>query len=349
MKRYIFAIALALFALTACDDDQQRPYVEPDPPIVPVDFAKGADIGWLTQWENSGVKFYDAGGNQMEGMALMKSLGMDALRFRVWVNPSGTNAWCGKADVVNKCKRAHALGMRIMIDFHYSDSWADPEKQNKPAAWRSLDFEGLKQAVADHTKDVLQAIKDEGIDVAWVQVGNETSGGMLWEDGRATNSNMANYAALHNAGYYAAKEVYPNTKVIVHINNGYDQNLFHWIIGGLYNNGAKFDIIGMSLYPAYSGMNWQDTLANCIANMESMWATFRTPSMIVEVGYQWNDAATAKAYLSAMITQTRALKDYKCQGVFYWEPMSNPAWQNYALGAFAANGRPTEALDAFAL
>lgn len=163
-------------------------------------------------------------------MKLVQSLGVDAVRLRVWVNPQ--NGWCNQDDLLVKARRAKHLGMRLLIDFHYSDTWADPGQQNKPAAWSTLSFSELKAAVASHTTSVLQLLKDNGIQPEWVQVGNETGNGMLWEDGKAS-VNMANYAALNNAGYDAVKAILPNSKVIVHLQNGQDNSLFRWLFDGL--------------------------------------------------------------------------------------------------------------------
>ena len=146
--------------------------------------------------EASGRKFYNSAGTEKECMQLMKDLGMNAIRLRVWVNPVG--GWNNTADVVAKALRAKALGMKIMIDFHYSDSWADPGQQTKPAAWVGQDFATLKQSVATHTTSVLNTLKTNGIIPAWVQVGNETNDGMLWPDGKAS-TNMNNFAQLVNA------------------------------------------------------------------------------------------------------------------------------------------------------
>ena len=136
-------------------------------------FAKGADVSWLTEMEQDGVKFYNQNGKAEECMWLLRDLGTNAIRLRVWVNPEG--GWCGKDDVIAKASRAQALGYRLMIDFHYSDTWADPGNQKVPAAWQGYTFEQMKQAVANHTKDVLSALKERGVtNVEWVQVGNET-------------------------------------------------------------------------------------------------------------------------------------------------------------------------------
>ena len=146
MKR-VFLLLFAVLALSAshCEKPEPEPQPDPDPDPVVTAFAKGADVSWLTQMEKEGCRFYDTAGKQTECMALLKSLGMNAIRLRVWVDPK--DGWCGKDDVVAKARRVKDLGMQLMIDFHYSDSWADPGKQNKPAAWKNLDLEGLKKAV----------------------------------------------------------------------------------------------------------------------------------------------------------------------------------------------------------
>lgn len=174
-------------------------------------FAKGADISWLTEMEGAGKKFYSASGTETDCIQLLKNLGINAVRLRVWVNPAG--GWNNTADVLAKALRAKALGMRIMVDFHYSDSWADPGQQNKPAAWAAQDFATLQTSVYNHTFNVLTTLKTNGIVPEWVQVGNETNDGMLWPTGKAS-VNMANFAALVNKGYDAVKAVDNTIKVI---------------------------------------------------------------------------------------------------------------------------------------
>ena len=306
-------------------------------------FASGADVSWVTQMEANGKKFYNSTSTQMECMALLKSLGMNAIRLRVWVNPS--DGWCNSQDLLVKAIRANNLGMRIMIDFHYSDVWADPAHQTKPAAWTSLSFVDLKAAVATHTTDVLNLLKTNGITPEWVQVGNETGDGMLWEDGRASKQ-MANYAALTNAGYDAVKAVFPDTKVIVHIQNGNDNGLFRWLFDGLKNNGGKWDVIGMSLYPTIS--NWPTMNISCLANMNDMVARYNTPVMICEVGMSVSDPVTCQSFLTDLITKTKSVANNNGLGVFYWEPECYNNWQGYSLGAFDNSGKPTVAMNAFA-
>lgn len=309
-------------------------------------FANGADVSWLTEMESAGKKFYTAEGKEMECMSLLKSLGINAIRLRVWVNPA--NGWCNAADMLVKAKRANDLGLRLMIDFHYSDSWADPGKQTKPSAWNNLSFEELKSSVSNHTTEVLTLLKDNGITPEWVQVGNETGNGMLWETGKAS-TNMANYAALTTAGYNATKAVFPNAKVIVHLQNGYDNSLFRWIFDGLKNNGGKWDVVGMSLYPNWyiTPNDWSNANKACLANMNDMVTRYGKEVMIVECGMSWDNAAASYSFLSDLISKTKSVSNGKGLGVFYWEPQSYGQWKGYTLGAFDNNGKPTIAMNAF--
>ena len=154
MKFKLFMMAaLLLTGCSACGGSDNNSTGNPDTPDNPssekVDFAKGADISWYTEYEKKGYKFYNAAGQERDCTTLMKELGLDAIRLRVWVNPK--DGWCNKEDVVVKAKKAASLGMDVMVDFHYSDVWADPSKQFKPASWVGLGLSDLKKALADHT------------------------------------------------------------------------------------------------------------------------------------------------------------------------------------------------------
>ena len=339
MKR-IFAALFLLFALTA--GSCEKP--EPEPTPTPVaGFAKGADVSWVTQMEKESCRFYDASGKQTECMTLLKSLGMNAIRLRVWVNPTG--GWCGKEDVVAKALRAQALGMRIMIDFHYSDSWADPGKQNKPEAWKNLPLEELKVAVANHTNDVLMALRLAGVAPEWIQIGNETTGGMLWPDGQNyTDAGFATYVQLHNAGYAAAKNVFPNAKVMVHVDNGWKWETLDWFFKNFRINGANYDLIGLSLYPEKS--NWQTYNNQILNNIQTLYAQYQKETIICEVGMEWTEAETCRSFLSDLIGRAKVDGSH-CTGVLYWEPEGSQAWSHYSKAAFDNNGKPTIALDAF--
>lgn len=335
--KIILALVGLCLGLSSCNDKDN---LKVDVPTTHL--AKGADVSWITEMEASGMQFFNAGGSVVDGLKILRGLGMDAVRLRVWVDPQ--QGWCNKNDVLVKARRAHHLGMRIMVDFHYSDTWADPGQQTKPAAWKSLSFDGLKKAVSDHTTEVLELLKDSGISPEWVQVGNETGNGMLWEDGKASVS-MANYATLNNAGYDAVKAVFPAAKVIVHLHNGFDNVLFRWMFDGLKNNGGKWDVIGMSLYPTPE--NWEERNAACISNIKDMVARYNSEVMICEVGMSWDEADSAEIWLKDLFNLVNSVPDQKVLGIFYWEPLAYGGWNGYTLGAFDNNGRPTKALNAF--
>lgn len=311
-------------------------------------FAKGADIGWYTEMEKKGYKFYTASGTEMDCPALMKSLGFNSLRFRVWVNPE--DVWNGKEDVLKKCLRAKELGMKIMIDFHYSDTWADPGKQIVPKAWESYDLDAMAKAVADHTSDVLNTLKDNGVDVAWVQVGNEVTNGMLWEKGRVKGDNASGFAKLFKAGADKVKSIYPKASVILHIDNAWNMDTLQWFYSLMANTGVKYDMIGLSLYPSYWNDEtnafepWEEKVNQAIANIPQLIKTYNRDVMLVEFGMP---AAEPQKGKEALETLWNGLKDVKrFRGIFYWEPESEPARNGYALGAFNG-GKPTIALSPF--
>jgi arabinogalactan endo-1,4-beta-galactosidase len=310
-------------------------------------FAKGADVSWLTEMEAAGLKFYNGAGQEMECMSLLKSQGINAVRLRAWVNPEA--GWNSTADVLIKAKRAKNLGLKVMIDFHYSDDWADPAKQFKPAAWEGLTVEELAAAVSNHTHSVMNSLVGDGITPEWVQIGNETNDGMLWEEGRASSS-MSNFARLVKSGYEAVKAVSPSTQVIVHLSNGYDNAMFRWMFDGLKSEGAKWDIIGLSVYPYWApqGVNgWGEVNQQALLNMKDLVSRYNTPVMVVEVGMPVNDPTTAKAFLNDILQKTRDIPAQKGLGVFYWEPQCYGNWKGYGSGAFDDQGRPTAAMDAF--
>jgi arabinogalactan endo-1,4-beta-galactosidase len=336
------AFIFLLVGFISCRKSKSGGDPVPDPAVTNTNFIKGADVSWLTEMEAGGRKFYNSAGTQQDCMQILKDLGMNAVRLRVWVNPA--NGWSGTNDVVAKAVRAKNLGMKIMIDYHYSDSWADPGQQSKPAAWTSQDFATLKQSVATHTTAVLNSLKNAGVTPNWVQVGNETNDGMLWPAGKAS-TNMNNYAQLILSGYNAVKAVDTSIKVIVHISNGWDNNLFRWNFDGLKNNGAKWDIIGMSLYPEVN--NWSALNTQCLANMNDMVSRYDKDVMVVEAGMSWDQASVCKSFLADLIAKVKSVPNNRGLGVLYWEPEAYNNWQGYTKGAFDNSGKPTIALDAF--
>lgn len=358
MKKLILVLT-ALAGIVACSDRH---------------YWKGADIGWATEYEADGQYFYNKDGERRECSELMKELGLDALRFRVWVDPSKHGNWNGREDLLVKASRARDLGMAIMIDFHYSDFWADPKKQNIPAAWSGKSYEEIRELLAEHTRDVLQMLKDNGIKPRWVQVGNETSNGFLWTVrgdqwgdpvpdslGRVTilesvghlRNNPQQYAGLFAAGYDAVKSVFPKAEVIVHLDNGFDQALYDSNLDTLAKYGARWDMIGMSLYPYWaldSGLETdeEEAITHCIENINHVWEKYRTPVMLVETGFEVDESRPevmekGRDQLRRIIRESRATGH--CRGIFYWEPECRP--DRYKLGAFGSDGRPTAIMDGF--
>ena len=307
--------------------------------------SKGADISWLSEMEDSGYQFYNDSGRQQDVLTILKDHGMDSIRLRVWVDPEDPR-YNSLEDVIAKAKRAKNAGMKIMIDFHYSDTWADPGNQNKPSAWQNYSFQGLMDSVWWHTHSSLTALKSAGITPTWVQVGNETNNGMLWNDGLAS-SNMKNYAWLVNSGYNAVKEIFPQAKVVIHLANCHDNANFRWIFDGLKNNGSKWDVIGASSYPKNApGLSWQEANKRCLNNLTDMVARYNTDVMISEVGVPWDDQQ-AKSIVSDIINKVKSINNNRGIGIFYWEPQAYN-WKGYSLGAWNPNtGRPTSTLDAF--
>lgn len=388
MNVFVLLMLFVVFCL-ACGGGKSDNDIKSCPDSVPapsVVFAKGADISWVTELEVKGHKFYNALGEQRECTALMKELGLNAVRLRVWVDPQKHDNWCNKADMLVKARRAKELGMDVMIDFHYSDWWADPGQQHKPTAWKGLNLAELKNAVSEHTRDVLSALKSEGITPKWVQVGNEIRPGMLWDEDAALSGasydirecdvkesgststavkyykNTFNLAAFINAGYEAVKDVFADAIVIVHLDNGYDNELYTWFFDELKKNGGKWDMIGMSLYPYWTRMEHPEytadrTITDCIANIKSVSKRYDCDVMVVETGMECADdrgnlarasvLQEGKEQLSRIIKECRDNTGGRCKGVFYWEPECKPG--QYRLGAFTDDGKPTVIMDAFGM
>jgi len=317
------------------------------------DLARGADVGWLSEMEASGRVWRDSNGVQKDLLDILPDYCINSIRLRVWVNPQG--GWSGRQDVINLSKRAVAKGYRLMIDFHYSDSWADPGQQNKPAAWADYTMQQLVQAVYDHTFDVLSALKAEGITPEWVQVGNETNDGMLWPEGRASannNANMVNYARFVDSGYQAVKEVFPAARVLVHVANGYDNGLFRWNIGGLVSNNARFDAIAMSMYPeAGNTPDWPEYATQALANMQDMISRYNKDVIVSEIGMPTSQPQAARQFTEQVIRNLQSIAGNRGLGIFWWEPQAYN-WRGYGKVAWNGNTganayQATEAMKGF--
>jgi arabinogalactan endo-1,4-beta-galactosidase len=242
---------------------------------------RGADVSSLAKSEALGGVYRDARGHRGDALRILAKSGLNVIRLKVWVNPA--DGYNTKTQVLAIARRAKAQGMKLLVDFHYSDTWADPGKQFKPAAWETLTFEALKQAVYDHTYDVLDALRRQGTTADLVQVGNEINGGLLWPDG--SNSTWANTAALLNSGYDAAKKVSRATKVVLHLANGGDNGLYRWWFDNAATYGIRYDVIGLSYYPY-----WHGTLEAFQANIDDVATRYGKPVVVAETAYPFTTA-----------------------------------------------------------
>ena len=335
------AITLLLLAVSSVCAAQQK------------DFVKGADVGFLTGQERQGVKFHDRQGQERECLELLKNdYGLSAIRMRVWVNPK--NGTCDKNELLAMAQRAKALGMDLMVDFHYADSWADPGQQPIPAAWQGHSFRQMKKDLRAHTIEVLQLLKQNGIAPRWVQVGNETANGLLWPMGHIKD-NPKQYAGFIRTGYDAVKEVFPDALVIVHLDRGHKQSLYDWNLDIVKKYGGRFDMVGMSLYPYWARrdhpeLNADSIITDCIRNIRHVSQKYGCDVMIVETGYEVDEAHPelmdeGRRQLARVIREARAETDGHCRGVFYWEPQCLPG--HYRLGAFDSKAKPTAIMDGF--
>ena len=380
------AFLAALLAFLSCGSSV-KPSPEPEPEPAPSDaFARGADISWASEMEAGGRSFKKKDGTVAPLLEVLKDCGFNAIRLRVWVNPYG--GWSGKEDVVAVARKVKAAGMALMIDFHYSDFFADPSRQLVPSAWKAdvSDPEKMAAHVSGHTRDVLAALKSAGVEVKWVQIGNETREGMLYPAGQAVWKNeridLANFVRLYNAGYDAAKSVYPSAYVMPHLNSAFFSASYGnpmWL-EDFKAKGGKFDMIAFSHYPQYESKMWIDgkekslTPAEvnqyALAYIKKVMADYGVPVMIAETGVRTQASeSTAKSLLKSFMDEVRNLD--QCAGVFYWEPevdgswkpeiYSKPAelakytgtpqtrpWNAYDQGAFTPAGSPTSVLDVFA-
>lgn len=250
-------------------------------------------MGFLTGQEHRGVVFHDREGRDRECLELLKTdYQMSAIRMRVWVNPRGGN--CDKHELLAMGKRAKALGMDFMVDFHYADSWADPAKQPIPAAWREHSYEQMLKDVHDHTVDVLSLLKNNGVEPRWVQVGNETANGLLWPMGHI-EKNPEQYAGFIRAGYDAVKEVFPNAIVIIHLDRGHKQSLYDWNLDIVRKYGGKFDMVGMSLYPYWARkdhpeLKADDIITDCIANIRHVSEKYGCDVILWRPAMKWTSS-----------------------------------------------------------
>jgi len=345
--RSLLSILLLLsfsFTLSAC---KEKP--KPKPPVTPppTSFFRGADVSWLAQMEATGYVFYDENGNAADCLDLLMARGINSIRLRVFVHPSSDkiSGHCSPEETAEMAARAKAKGLEVMLDFHYSDTWADPAHQTKPATWASVPFAALKDSVYAHTYYTLNLLKQAGVTPKWVQIGNEIPSGILWPSGHINNPQQL--AELINSGNQAVKDIDNKIQTIVHIDQGNDNARFRWFYDLMQQNGAQFDIIGASYYPHWLGSDYTVTIDDLGNNLKDMVTRYNKPVMVVEVGGDYWEVANSKDLLIATIGAVKDVPSQMGLGVFYWEPQGAKPWSGYQLNCWQDNGRPSPALDAF--
>ena len=353
------------------------------------DFIKGADVSIMPELERNGTKFYDNGIEQ-DGLTILKNHGVNWIRVRIWNNPyvvgpegvGGGNT--DEAKAIEMAKRAKALGMKVLVDFHYSDFWVDPGQQKKPDAWKNDSGDKLVDDVYAYTAKVMQDFNAQGVAPDMVQVGNELNNGMLWPEAQLTEDNPNGYkflAKLLNAGLQAVHDNDKDNKVktMIHL-AGVDVNLYHTFFDNLIvkNKVNDFDIIGMSFYPF-----WHGTMDDLKNTMNDVSAKYNKDVIAVETafGYTLEDADFEKnnfgtneekvgGYKATVQGQATGLRDVMATvasvndnrglGIFYWAPdwvinekvgwKSNGGgngWDNLTL--FDTKGNALESMDTFNL
>jgi arabinogalactan endo-1,4-beta-galactosidase len=344
----------------------------------------GADVSSLTKSQDLGGAYFDKDGKDEHGrdgregfrdlsaLRILEEHRARHIRLRVWVNPA--DGYHDEAEVRQMARRAHAQGLRTFLDLHYSDTWADPEHQTKPAAWANYTTAQLTQAVYDHTYAICSAAKIHGRGPAMIQLGNEINSGMLWPDGHTWNpANWDNLAGLLKAGSAAVKACSPSTKVVLHLANGGDNGAFRWWFDNITARGVEFDVIAASYY-GY----WHGSLSDLQWNLNDISARYGKDVMIAETAYPFTlDNADGWANIIGQANQlvagypatpagqaanfrdvmsiVRAVPDGRGLGAYYWDatwtavngngwdptdPNSGNAWENHALFGFDGGALP---------
>jgi len=281
----------------------------------PVDKMIGADISFLPELEAKGIKFSDKG-VEKDPILILKEHGFNYVRLRIFNEPARENGYspekgfCDLQHTKEMAKRVKAAGMKLLLDFHYSDYWADPGKQYKPAAWKDLSFAELKRAMYTYTQHVMQELKDQGTPPDMVQVGNEINHGILWPEGSV--SHLDSLAQLLNAGTAAVKSVSPTTVMMLHVALGgqHDESVF--FIDNMLARGVHFDVIGESYYP-----KWHGTLDDLRDNLNDLVKRYNKDVIVVEYS-QHKEAVNKIAFEVA---------NGKGKGTCIWEPLNT--WEAF--------------------
>ena len=289
----------------------------------------GADISFLPQLEARGIKFSDKG-VEKDVLEILKDHGFNYIRLRLFVDPANDSGYspkqgfCDLPHTLQMAKRIKQAGMKFLLDFHYSDTWADPGKQFKPKAWEELDFNQLAKKVFDYTTNVLLALKDQGTLPDMVQCGNEINHGILWPTGNVQH--LDSLAILLNAGMAAVKKVDPSITTLLHIALGGQNAESEFFIDNMLKRGVSFDVIGESYYP-----KWHGTLEDLRKNLITLHEKYNKPVIVAE--YSQLKKEVNKIACSIPGNQMK--------GTFIWEPLNT--WE----AVFDKNGKSNQYLNEY--
>ena len=334
------------------------------------EFLLGGDISMLTRIERAGAVFREAG-KPDDPIRILKRHGCDCFRLRLFVNPNHVNAVVNDlAYTRTLAKRVKAAGMKLLLDLHYSDTWADPGKQTKPAAWKDLPFDALVKKVEDYTAAAIADLRKAGALPEIVQIGNEIAPGMLWPDGQVggkfnTDKQWDQLAALLKAGIRGVRKGQgPGGRVrtMIHIHAGGSWARTKHFFDRIRARGVEFDMIGLSFYPW-----WHGRLEDLSDNLRHTIEAYGKDVVVVETAYphrqapRWENEknmawpispAGQRAFLEAVIQTVRAAPGGRGKGVLWWYPESVPVeglkiWFGGTAALFDAKGNALPAVRAF--
>ena len=292
-------------------------------------YAVGADISWLQSQEDHGVRFSD-GGVEGDAIEILRDNGFNYIRLRLFVNPrselgySQRDGYCDLEHTLAMAKRVKEAGMFLLLDFHYSDNWADPQKQIMPQAWQTLSYDEVCVEVYNHTKSVLEALNAQGTTPDMIQIGNEVSNGMLWPYGSVRHS-FSGLCGLLKEGVRAARELAPDAEIMLHVALGGQAEESERFFDAMAKYEVDYDLIGQSYYP-----EWHGTLEELEANLNMLVSRYRKPIIVVEYRDHYLD-------IERIVS---SLPDHLGRGTFIWEATS-PQWGKL----FDESGAATPALD----
>lgn len=294
------------------------------PTTKPIDKMIGADISWLPELEARGKKFYE-NGQEIDAFLLLKEHGFNYIRLRLFVNPANPKGYspekgfCDLPHTLAMAKRIKEAGMKFLLDFHYSDYWADPQQQYKPLSWETTTFATLNDSVKIYTTAVLMALKNQGTVPDMVQVGNEINHGMIWPDGHISQPDQL--AQLLQSGVAGVLAVEPSMPIMLHIAlGGQNEESVFWL-DNMIARGVSFDVIGISYYP-----RWHGTLDDLKFNLTDLTQRYQKPIVVVE----YSD------YKKEVHDIVFALPNQMGKGAAIWEPL------NQRSGLFDKDGNATD-------